>query len=95
MALNRAVAIGEAHGPERGLELLDQLERDESLAGYHLLPAARAEFLHRLGRASAARAAFDAALALVGTEPERRFLVRRRAEVPRLVRARRATTRRD
>jgi RNA polymerase sigma-70 factor (ECF subfamily) len=74
--LNRAVAVAESGSPEAGLALLDGL--DAALRGSHLLPAVRAELLARLGRPELARAAFDAALALVRTEPERDHLRRRR-----------------
>jgi RNA polymerase sigma-70 factor (ECF subfamily) len=75
--LNRAVAIGMADGPEAGLRLVDALDRSGALAGYHLLPATRADFLRRLGRAGEAAAAYRAALALTTTDAERRYLERR------------------
>ena len=75
--LNRAVAIAESGSPEAGLALLDGL--DGKLAGSHLLPAVRAELLSRLGRSTEAVAAFDQALRLARTEPERAHLRRRRA----------------
>jgi RNA polymerase sigma-70 factor (ECF subfamily) len=74
VALNRAVAVSMAEGPEAGLVLMDGLEADGSLAGYYLLPAARADLLRQVGRTEAARAAYALALALVSTEAERRFL---------------------
>ena len=49
--LNHAVAVGMARGPLAGLELVEALEASGKLAGYHLLPATRADFLRRLGRA--------------------------------------------
>jgi RNA polymerase sigma-70 factor (ECF subfamily) len=79
--LNRAVAVAMVHGPEAGLGLLDELAADRRLAGYHLLPAARADLLRRLGRAEEAAAAYREALALVGNEPERRYLKRRLADL--------------
>jgi RNA polymerase sigma-70 factor, ECF subfamily len=79
--LNRAVAIAMAEGPERGLELLDGLVERGELAHYHLLPAARADLLRRLGRHPEAAEAYRAALALAGNDAERRFLVRRLAEL--------------
>ncbi|MEH1125255.1 RNA polymerase sigma factor [Micromonospora sp. CPCC 206061] len=79
--LNRAVAVAMVHGPEAGLELLDELAADRRLAGYHLLPAARADLLRRMGRAEEAAAAYREALALVGNAPERRYLERRLAEL--------------
>ena len=61
--LNRAVAVAMAEGPERGLELLDDLEARGELDDYHLLHAARADLLRRLGRAEEAAAAYRRALA--------------------------------
>jgi RNA polymerase sigma-70 factor, ECF subfamily len=78
--LNRAVAVGMAQGPDAGLALLDVLAADGALAGYHLLPAARADLLRRLGRQAEAADAYRTALALGGTDAERRYLTRRRAE---------------
>ncbi|GLI01639.1 RNA polymerase sigma factor [Phytohabitans aurantiacus] len=79
--LNRAVAVAMVYGPEAGLALLDELAADRRLAGYHLLPAARADLLRRLGRADEAATAYREALTLVGNEPERRYLERRLAEL--------------
>jgi RNA polymerase sigma-70 factor (ECF subfamily) len=79
--LNRAVATGMAQGPEVGLALLDSLTASGALARYHLLPAARADLLRRLGRHGEAADAYGEALALAGTEAERRYLARRHAEV--------------
>jgi RNA polymerase sigma-70 factor (ECF subfamily) len=81
VALNRAVAVAMRDGPAAGLELLDQLAADERLRGYHLLPAARADLLCRLGRRAEAADAYEAALALVGNAAERAYLARRLAEV--------------
>jgi RNA polymerase sigma-70 factor, ECF subfamily len=78
--LNRAVAVGMAQGPEAGLALLDALAAGGALAGYHLLPAARADLLRRLGRQAEAADAYGEALAGCGTDAERRYLTRRRAE---------------
>jgi RNA polymerase sigma-70 factor (ECF subfamily) len=79
--LNRAVAVGMADGPEAGLVLVDALAATGALAGYHLLPATRADLLRRLGRKAEAAQAYREALALAGTDAERRFLTRRLAEV--------------
>ena len=76
--LNQAIAVGMAHGPAAGLALLDALA--EPLAGYHLLPATRADLLRRLGRAGEAAAAYREARDLAPTDTERRFLDRRLAE---------------
>ena len=78
--LKRAVAVGMAHGPTAGLALLDSLADGGALDGYHLLPAARADLLRRLGRPADAARAYREALALVSTGAERRFLDRRLAE---------------
>ncbi len=77
--LNRAVALAEAHSPEVGLRAIERLELDS----YHYLHAARAELLRRLARPSDARTAYQRALALVCSEPERRFLERRLSELER------------
>ena len=79
--LNRAVAIAMADGPAAGLAIVDSLRASEALAGYYLVPATRADFLRRLGRASDAATEYRAALALVGTDTERRYLERRLTEV--------------
>jgi RNA polymerase sigma-70 factor (ECF subfamily) len=75
--LNRAVAVAMAEGPERGLELMDTIE---GLDAYHLLHAARADLLRRLGRGDDARAAYTRALELAGNPVEREFLERRLRE---------------
>jgi RNA polymerase sigma-70 factor (ECF subfamily) len=75
VALNGAVAVAEADGPEAGLTAIAEIAGD--LDGYHYLHAARGELLRRLGRAAAARASFTRALELVRAEPERRLLQRR------------------
>jgi RNA polymerase sigma-70 factor, ECF subfamily len=77
IALNRAVAVGMRDGPRAGLHELDAVAGAPELAGYHLLPAARAEFLRRSSRTAAAAAAYREALELAPGEPERRFLRRR------------------
>lgn len=71
--LNRAVALAEVEGSEVGLRAIDRLD----LGDYQYLHAARAELLRRLGRRRDARAAYQRALELVRSEPERRFLTRR------------------
>ncbi|MDX2089664.1 MAG: RNA polymerase sigma factor [Kofleriaceae bacterium] len=79
--LNYAVALAMWKGPAEALPLVDELERE--LADYHLWHATRADLLRRLGRTKHAQAAYRAALARVGSEPERRFLQRRLAELQR------------
>jgi RNA polymerase sigma-70 factor (ECF subfamily) len=81
--LNRAVAVAMAEGPAAGLALLTELRERGALQGYYLLGSAEADLLRRLGRRREAASAYRRALALVGTEPERRFLERRLAEAER------------
>jgi RNA polymerase sigma-70 factor (ECF subfamily) len=71
--LNGAVAVAEADGPAAALDIVDRLGLD----GYLYWHSTRAELLRRLGRGDEARAAYQAALALAGSEPERRFLRQR------------------
>jgi RNA polymerase sigma-70 factor (ECF subfamily) len=78
--LNRAVAVAMADGPEAGLAVIDTLSDAQVLAGYYLLPAARADLLRRLGRRADAAAAYRDALELTSTDTERRYLERRLAE---------------
>ncbi|MFB6725790.1 RNA polymerase sigma factor [Kribbella sp. NPDC056345] len=80
VALNRAVAIGMADGPAVGLALVDRLAAGP-LADYHLLPAARADFLRRLDRRTEAAAAYREAAELSTTDADRRYLEKRLAEV--------------
>jgi RNA polymerase sigma-70 factor (ECF subfamily) len=80
--LNRAIAVAMADGLEQGLALLANLH----LPGYHLLPAARADLLRRLGRDAEAAVSYREALALVTNDAERRFLERRLAQVTRAAR---------
>ena len=79
--LNRAVAVAMANGPAAGLELVDNLSASGELSGYYLLPATRADLLRRLDRREEAASSYQAALDLAATEPERRYLSRRLAEV--------------
>ncbi len=72
VALNRAVAIGEVHGPAAALALVDRLGLDH----YYLLHATRADLLWRLGFQSEAEAAYTRAAALAPTDAERQFLSR-------------------
>jgi predicted RNA polymerase sigma factor len=77
--LNRALAVGFAGDPARGLRLADELVAVRALQAYPQLPAVRAELLARLGRPAEARAAFAHAAELTRNEPER-ALFRRRAD---------------
>ena len=77
VALNRAAAISEAHGPAAGLAIVDQLP----LADYRYLHSTRAEMLHKLGRTAEAGEAYRRALALVHDDAERRLFERRLAVI--------------
>jgi RNA polymerase sigma factor (sigma-70 family) len=77
--LNRAVALGMAFGPAKGLELADRLLDEPSLTGYHLLPSVRADLLARLGRSGEARSEYERAAALTRNARERRLLLERAA----------------
>jgi RNA polymerase sigma-70 factor (ECF subfamily) len=79
--LNRAAAIAMADGPAEGLRLLSMLENRPELRDYYLLPSAKADLLRRLGRWAEAREAYRASLMLVRNAPERKFLLRRAAEM--------------
>jgi RNA polymerase sigma-70 factor (ECF subfamily) len=79
--VNRAVAIAMARSLEEGLALLDELGSPEELEEFHLLPAARADLLRRLGRMGEAALAYRRALTLATNDTERRFLRRRLAEI--------------
>ena len=77
--LNRAVAVAMAFGPAAGLEIVDALRTEPALAGYHLLPSVRADFLARLGRAAEARMELERAAGLTRNESERALLLERAA----------------
>jgi len=79
--LNRAVAVSMSEGPGEGLVLVDRLADDPALAAYHLLPAARADMLRRLGRDAEALAEYRRALELAPGTADRAFLTRRCAEL--------------
>jgi RNA polymerase sigma-70 factor (ECF subfamily) len=79
--LNRAVAVAMRDGPQAGLALVEAILARGDLEGYHLIHAARADFLRRAGDGAEAREAYARALALAKQQPERRFLARRLAEL--------------
>jgi RNA polymerase sigma-70 factor (ECF subfamily) len=81
VSLNRAVAVAMADGPRAGLTLMDALAATDDLAEYHLLHAARADLLRRLGYPVEAAESYVRALALVKNDSEHRFLERRLREV--------------
>jgi RNA polymerase sigma-70 factor, ECF subfamily len=79
--LNRAVAVAMLEGPRTGLALIDALAASNDLENYHLLHAARADLLRRLGGFAEAAKSYDRALELATNESERRYLERRLREV--------------
>jgi RNA polymerase sigma-70 factor (ECF subfamily) len=79
VALNRAVAVAEVDGPDVALGLVEPLD----LTSYHAWHATRADLLRRLRRYDEARAAYDRAIELAGSEEERSFLLGRRDAMPR------------
>jgi RNA polymerase sigma-70 factor (ECF subfamily) len=81
VSLNRAVAVAMARGPRPALELIDELAASGELEDYHLLHAARADMLRRLGDNEAAAESYEASLKLATNDNERRFLERRLREM--------------
>jgi len=81
VALNRAVAVAMVEGPGQALALIDALAATNDLDSYHLLHAARADMLRRLGSAEEAAKSYAQALELVTNDSERRFLERRLRQV--------------
>jgi len=79
--LNRAVAVAMVQGPRTGLELIDGLAASNDLENYHLLHAARADFLRRMADFQEAEKSYQRALELATNESERRYLQRRLKEV--------------
>ena len=81
VSLNRAAAVAMVDGPQSALTVIDGLAAGGDLDNYHLLHAARADLLRRLGLSSEAAASYSRALALVTNDSERRYLERRLKEV--------------
>lgn len=79
--MNRAVAVAMAQGPKAGLALIDDLAADGDLDEYHLLHAARADLLRRMGSTVEAAKSYARALALASNESEREFLEKRLTEM--------------
>jgi predicted RNA polymerase sigma factor len=77
--LNRAVAVSMAEGPAAALPIVDALQGERTMKGYHLLPGVRGDLLRRLGRLEEARAEFTAAAALTRNARERDLLLARAA----------------
>src|SRR5258708_38916993 len=74
--VNRAVAVAMARSVEEGLGLLDEIEKREELEGFHLLPAAQADLLRRLGRNEEAAETYRRGLSLAKNESEGRVFAR-------------------
>jgi RNA polymerase sigma-70 factor (ECF subfamily) len=81
VSLNRAVAVAMVEGPGPALALIDTLAASNDLDEYHLMHAARADLLRRIGSSAEAAESYKRALALVANDSERRFLERRLREV--------------
>jgi predicted RNA polymerase sigma factor len=77
VALNRAVAVSMASGPQAGLDLVDALASSPALEQYHLLPSVRGDLLMKVGRRDEARAEFERAAGLTRNARERALLLDR------------------
>jgi RNA polymerase sigma factor (sigma-70 family) len=77
VALNRAVAVGMAFGPQAGLDLVDALASEPALANYHWLPSVRGDLLAKLGRNAEARTEFERAAGMTRNARERELLLAR------------------
>src|SRR5690606_16179361 len=83
VALNRAVAVAMARGPEAGLALVEGLGGEPALKAYHLLPSVRAELLAQLGWSGEAKAEFERAAGLTRNVREQTMLRQRASELSR------------
>ena len=81
VSLNRAAAVAMVEGPQAGLSLLERLSASGELESYHLLHAARADLLRRIGNRNEATKSYSKAIALVTNDGERRYLERRLREL--------------
>jgi RNA polymerase sigma-70 factor (ECF subfamily) len=77
VALNRAVAVSMAFGPQAGLDLVDALRDERALRDYHLLPSVRGHLLSRLGRTDEAKVEFERAASLTNNTRERELTLER------------------
>jgi predicted RNA polymerase sigma factor len=82
VALNRAVAVGMAFGPQAGLDLADELSSNPALANYHWLPSVRGDLLAKLGRHAEARAELERAAGMTRNAREQALLLARAKEMP-------------
>jgi predicted RNA polymerase sigma factor len=81
--LNRAVAVGMAFGPQAALEIVETLQEDRTLDGYHLLPTVRADLLEKLGRRAEASAEYERAALMTANTRQRAALLERAAATKR------------
>ena len=81
VALNRAVAVGMAHGPGAGLAAVDQLAADPSLANYHLLPSVRGDLLMKAKRGDEARLEIQRAISMTRNLRERELLMEKLRQI--------------
>jgi predicted RNA polymerase sigma factor len=77
VSLNHAVAVSMVLGAQAGLDLVDELSREKTLQGYHLLPSVRGDLLRKLGRLDEAKHEFERAAAMTGNARERELLLAR------------------
>ena len=77
VALNRAVAMAMCRGAEAGIKELESIRPLPEMQSYYLFPATFADFYWQLGKPKKAAEHYQQALTLVGTKPERRFLLRK------------------
>lgn len=81
VALNRAVAVGMAHGPGAGLAAVDQIAADSTLANYHLLPSVRGDMLMKAGRGDEARLEIQRAISMTKNLRERELLMEKLKQI--------------
>ncbi|MGB8655768.1 MAG: DUF6596 domain-containing protein, partial [Candidatus Acidiferrales bacterium] len=81
VALNRTVALGMARGPAAGLDAVDRLTADPGLAGYHLLPSVRGDFLTKMGRFAEAREEIQRAITMTQNLREQELLTERLKQI--------------
>jgi predicted RNA polymerase sigma factor len=87
VALNRAVAVGMAHGPARGLDALDALAGDSALAGNHLFPSVRGDLLMKLRKFTEAREETERAITMTQNLRERELLTQRLKQIEKMASA--------
>jgi len=79
--LNRAIAVGMHAGPQAGLTIIERLLNNKQLSAYHIIYAAQADFLKKLGLKDEAIKAYERAIDLVRQEPEERYLKKQLSEI--------------